>query len=194
MAPRPAMRGLSVGRRPRAAHERRVRHGHQHRRRAGHAPFLLLLNPDCVAGSRLRRAGWSISPSSRPRAAIVGPRILNADGTIQGSARRFPGLEHVHRRPELLADEDVSRKIRCRAGTPGACRGHRTGRVDWVSGACMLVRRTAFDEVGGMDEGFFLYWEDADLCKRLTSAAGASIFFLPRSGARRRPQQHPCLS
>ena len=57
---------------------------------SGHAPFLLLLNPDCVAGTDFvaRLVDFAVA---HPDAAIVGPRILNADGTIQGSARRFPG-------------------------------------------------------------------------------------------------------
>jgi GT2 family glycosyltransferase len=50
--------------------------------------------------------------------------------------------------------------------------------VDWVSGACMLVRRDAFELIGGMDEGFFLYWEDADFCRRLKQA-GYSTMYCP---------------
>jgi N-acetylglucosaminyl-diphospho-decaprenol L-rhamnosyltransferase len=50
--------------------------------------------------------------------------------------------------------------------------------VDWISGACMLVRRTAFDEVGGFDPKYFLYWEDADLCRRLR-ARGYHVRYVP---------------
>jgi GT2 family glycosyltransferase len=49
--------------------------------------------------------------------------------------------------------------------------------VDWVSGACMMVRRAAFDQVGGMDAGFFLYWEDADFCRRLQYAGWRTTYW-----------------
>jgi GT2 family glycosyltransferase len=54
----------------------------------------------------------------------------------------------------------------------------KTTRVDWVTGACMLIRRAAIEEAGMMDEQFFLYWEDADLCERLR-AAGWRTAYLP---------------
>jgi GT2 family glycosyltransferase len=51
-------------------------------------------------------------------------------------------------------------------------------RVDWVSGAAMLVRREVVTEVGALDEGFFLFWEDADWCRRIT-AAGHEVWCVP---------------
>jgi GT2 family glycosyltransferase len=48
--------------------------------------------------------------------------------------------------------------------------------VDWVSGACAMVRREAFDAVGGMDDNFFMYWEDADFCFRVKRAGWQTIY------------------
>ena len=145
----------------------------------GHAPFLLLLNPDCVAGSDFvaRLVDFAVG---QPRAAIVGPRILNADGTVQGSARRFPGWStFIAGRSSWLTKTFPGNPL-SRWNLPALAEGAGTSRVDWVSGACMLVRRDAFDQAGGMDERFFLYWEDADFCKRL-GELGWHTIYLPEA-------------
>ena len=143
---------------------------------SGHAPFLLLLNPDCVAGSDFVTRLVDFA-AGQAKAAIVGPRILNADGTIQGSARRFPGwTTFIAGRSSWLTRKFPGNPL-SRWNLPALAEGAGTSRVDWVSGACMLVRREAFDQAGGMDERFFLYWEDADLCKRLHQLGWQTIYF-----------------
>jgi len=143
---------------------------------SGHAPFLLLLNPDCVAGSDFvgRLVDFAVA---HPEAAIVGPRILNADGTIQGSARRFPGWSTFIAGRSSWLTKRFPKNPLSRWNLPALAEGAGTSRVDWVSGACMLVRRDAFDQAGGMDERFFLYWEDADLCKRLDELGWRTVYF-----------------
>jgi GT2 family glycosyltransferase len=140
------------------------------------APFLLLLNPDCVVRQDAI-ARLTAYAATRPDAAVVGPCILNADGSVQGSARRFPGITTAIAGRSSWLTRRFPRNPLSRHNLPTLEGQMAPLDVDWVSGACMLVRRTAFEQVGGMDEHFFLYWEDADLCRRLEKTGWRTVFF-----------------
>jgi GT2 family glycosyltransferase len=145
---------------------------------ASTAPFILIMNPDC----RLEHGALATMRAElegRQRCAIVGPRVLDPDGSEQGSARGDPDmLTGLFGRTgllrNLLPSSSVSRRNVVSNG--------ESATVDWVSGACMLVRRAAFDEVGGFDARYFLYWEDADLCRRLR-ARDHEIRYVPAATA-----------
>lgn len=146
---------------------------------ASTAPVVLIMNPDCrlVAGAIDELAAVI---TEYPDCAIVGPRILSPDGSVQGSARGDPdmltglfGRASALRR--LLPRLPVSKRniVDATVATAGG-----SAVVDWVSGACMLVQRDALVRVGGFDERYFLYWEDADLCRRLRHV-GYHIRYVP---------------
>jgi GT2 family glycosyltransferase len=151
---------------------------------ASTAPLVLIMNPDCrlVAGAVATLRGVL---DARPDCAIVGPRILNPDGTVQGSARGDPDmLTGLFGRTAVLgrlvpflpvAKRNVVAEEAIRSGEESVM-------VDWLSGACMLARRTALEQVGGFDERFFLYWEDADVCRRLR-ARGCHVRYVPAATA-----------
>jgi N-acetylglucosaminyl-diphospho-decaprenol L-rhamnosyltransferase len=144
----------------------------------GKAPLLLFINPD----ARIDQAALDAlheALRSDPAAALAGPRILEESGELAWSQRRFP------RQRSTFAQALFLHRLWPRAAwTDELIRDPeaytRPAMPDWVSGACMLVRRRAFEEVGGLDEEFFLYCEDTDLCSRLTSA-GHRIRFEPRA-------------
>jgi N-acetylglucosaminyl-diphospho-decaprenol L-rhamnosyltransferase len=130
--------------------------------------YVLILNPDTVVEPGTAKA-LSEALDRDPGLAVVGPRMENLDGTLYPSVRRFPEMavafghaflglvwpaNPATRRYRML-DWDHER--------PAA-------DVDWVGGACMLVRRSAFDLIGGFDEAYFMYVEDVDLCWRLGQA------------------------
>jgi GT2 family glycosyltransferase/glycosyltransferase involved in cell wall biosynthesis len=135
---------------------------------------LLILNADVVLTSSAA-AALVERLHSDDRIAVVGPRIFSR-GEVQLSARAFPSL-----RTGLLGRRSLLTRLLVRARrypaefrrVPGS-----GGPVDWVSGACMLVRRAALDAVGGFDEGYWMYWEDADLCRRLVDE-GWEVHFEP---------------
>jgi GT2 family glycosyltransferase len=145
------------------------------------APYLLLLNPDCMIEPDVP-ARLIDALESDPSAAVVGPKIRNADGTIQKSARRFPDLTTgIAGRTSWLTRVWPGNPL-SKHNLPVQAGERATVSVDWVSGACMLVRRASFEAIGGMDEGFFLYWEDADFCRRLKNA-GSRTLYCPSAAA-----------
>jgi GT2 family glycosyltransferase len=145
------------------------------------APHLLWLNPDThVEGPLLDvLEAWL---DSHPDTGCVGPRVRNDDGSVQESARRFPGLStaiggrstwltrHFPRNP-------LSRRNLLAASAAG------TVIVDWLAGACLMTPRRIFERAGGLDESFFLYWEDCDYCRRVASAGFSSVY-LPEVNVR----------
>jgi N-acetylglucosaminyl-diphospho-decaprenol L-rhamnosyltransferase len=136
---------------------------------------LLILNPDTQLdpGAIDAMAGYL---DAHPDTAVVGARVEDPGGTVQRSARRFPTmLTGLAGRTSLFTrmwpGNPLSRRDLLADATTATPR-----QVDWVAGSCMAVKADAFEKVGGMDEQFFLYWEDADLCKRLKEAGWGTVY------------------
>ena len=136
--------------------------------------FLLLLNTDAFLhpGALDALIGYA---RAHLRAGAVGPRLLNSDGSLQLSCYRFPSplrawLENLWLAPLLPAQSPLADYARW---------AHDADRsVEWVIGACLLVRRAAYIQAGGFDEAFFMYQEETDWQRRLRDA-GWDIAFTP---------------
>ena len=149
--------------------------------RATSGALVLMLNPDCELrqGALGRLVTWL---GRHLDCAIAGPRILNPDGSLEFSARGYPGaLTFLFNRYSLMT--------RLWPGNPWSRRyllsdwDHQSPRdVDWLSGACMLVRRAAIDAVGALDEAFFMFNEDVDWCRRM-NLAGWRVSYVPEAVA-----------
>lgn len=142
------------------------------------ADYYLVLNPDIVVLPGALDTLLAFA-DQHPRAGLIGPQLLNDDGTIQESCRRFYTLWTLLLRRTPLGriwrgggtiDRHLMRDF-----------DHATVRpVDWVLGGCLLVRRDALDRCGPMDERFFLYFEDVDWCYRMWQC-GYEVVYLPEA-------------
>ena len=142
--------------------------------RRGDAPLVMFLNPDArIDPAALER----LAAAARGSVGVVGPRIVHEDGSLDHSQRRYPRLASTFAQALFLhrlfpraawADEVVR--------DPAAYAAPRA--TEWLSGACLLVRRNVLEHLDGFDEGFFMYSEDKDLCRRAT-AAGWEVRFEP---------------
>jgi N-acetylglucosaminyl-diphospho-decaprenol L-rhamnosyltransferase len=143
--------------------------------RATRAPFALLLNPDAeITGGTL--AGLLKVAGERPLVGAVGLLVRNPDGTVQPSARKVPGL--VEALGHAFLGPFLPNNPFTRSHTMADWDRTSDREVECISGSAMLVRREAFEQVGGFDEGYFMYVEDFDLCTRLRNA-GWTVLFSP---------------
>lgn len=137
---------------------------------------LLLLNPDTVIHDDALMTLVQFT-DARPEAGIVGAKLLNRDGSLQYSCRRFPTLANGFFRDTPLGR--LFPKNRYNRDYLMTNWDHSTPReVDWVSGAAMLIRRECLEEIGTLDEGFFMYCEDVDICFRARER-GWKVFYCP---------------
>jgi N-acetylglucosaminyl-diphospho-decaprenol L-rhamnosyltransferase len=137
--------------------------------RRARSPLVFILNDDTVLDpgciDALRRF-----MDQNAAVGAAGPRLRHADGRPQPSAFHFPTPARV-----ALTTLTLQRAGWVMSG------GARIRRVDWIHGAAMMVRRDALEGVGGLDEGFYMYLEDVDLCRRLRDR-GWEIAFFPPAG------------
>jgi len=140
-------------------------------------PYILIMNSDTALSADTVTEIMACLQRN-PEAGVVAPLLRNTDGSLQYSCREFPsiGTAFMHAFLGLF-----------RGNNPHSARykkmawdHERECDVDWVSGAFMAIRREALEDIGGFDEGYFMYVEDVDLCWRMWKA-GWSVCYLPRT-------------
>lgn len=138
--------------------------------------YVLLLNPDCrMLGNDVLRRMIDYMDAN-PEIGMLGPKVMNPDGTLQLSARKFPPMiagifrhtilgrlfpKNHFVRDYLMADYSHDQVM----------------DIDWLSGSALLVRRETFEQIGLLDERFFMYCEDVDWCKRAHLANWRVVYY-----------------
>jgi GT2 family glycosyltransferase len=142
----------------------------------GRGRYLLLLNPDTevVDDALTTMVGYM---DDHPQFGALGPQLRYPDGSLQSSRRRFPTLMTALVESTVVQEWWSDNRVLCHyymSDTPADA----VQAVDWVVGACLLVRRRAYEQIGGLDEGFFMYSEELDWCRRIKDA-GWAVAYLP---------------
>jgi len=143
--------------------------------RVASGDYYLLLNSDAWAleGSVEKLRAFA---DSRPDAAVVGPKLLNPDGTLQRTVRGFPTLWRLA--TEYFFLRKLAPRTRALNAFYGARFAHDEVReAEFLMGACLLVRRQAADSVGVFDEDFFMFSEETDWLYRFREAGWTVLFY-----------------
>lgn len=152
----------------------------------GEKDSYLFLNPD-VEVERTMLEDLRSYLHGHPDVGIVGPRLTYADGSVQDSYRRFPRpFDQFLKRTPLHRSRFLRHRVRDYLMWDKD--KDRTEDVDWLVGACILVRSGAWESIGGFDERFFLFYEDVDLCRR-TWLAGYRVVYHPSARALHRKER-----
>ena len=139
---------------------------------------VVFINPDTLVGEDFFESLKRFFDENL-RAGVAGPRIVEGEGTLQLSARKEPSFVSGFLGRTSLLTRLFPKNPLVRRLFPAVERLSGPTMVDWVSGACMILRRQTLEEIGQMDERFFMYFEDADLCRRAREA-GWLVYYLPQ--------------
>jgi GT2 family glycosyltransferase len=145
--------------------------------RQGEGRYLMQLNPDTLVHPGAFQALLDFM-DTHPQVGICGPKVLNADGSLQRSCRRgdsrpwavfsyFLGLARLFPQSKFFGGYHLNHLPE-----------DAINPVDGVAGSCMLIRREVIDQIGYLDEGYFAYQEDADYCFQARQA-GWQVFYVP---------------
>lgn len=145
-----------------------------------HAPacqYYLVLNPDVIIheGALEKMVAYL---DAHPEVGLIAPQVLNSDGSVQYLNKRLPSVF------DLFARRFLPAKIRQMAFIKRKMDAYEMRNVGYgsiceppfISGCCMLFRKSVLDAVGGFDEGFFMYLEDADMTRRVSAVAKALYY------------------
>jgi len=142
------------------------------------APLLFVLNPDSILpdSSVVEMIRWF---ASSPKIGAIGPQVVDEKGVVQPSSRRFPRPWTFIFVRSFLRNTKIGRTEYSRYFMLDFDRKYKRS-VDWVSGGAVLLRMEAFRNINGLDERYFLYMEDVDLCRTLLDA-GYKVFYYPEA-------------
>jgi GT2 family glycosyltransferase len=139
--------------------------------------YILLLNSDCEVyrDSLLKLVDFM---DKKKDAGVAGPKILNSDGSLQLSCRKFPSIIDAAMH-SLIGGFKPDNPFSRRYQLADICKDE-TFVTDWVSGSCMIIRREALKSTGLMDEKYFMYVEDTDLCYQMWQK-NWKVYYYPES-------------
>lgn len=136
--------------------------------------YVLLLNPDTTVVRGAITLLWQVL-RAYPMAGIAGAQLLNADGSLQASIGVYPSLQS-----EIPLLNRLRRPVHKSFSVAITNQAVAVRAVDWVSGACLMIRRSAMEMIGPLDENFWLYTEETDWCFR-AQAHGWEVLFVPQA-------------